>query len=200
MRRAPPGGLEPPTCCLEGSCSIQLSYGGSPAGYVAIYPCHGSPWPHKRDPEVDGPATLRARGERSSAGRAPGCGPGGRRFESGRSPLRPWKSARFDAADQPGCLSNLRSTVGRQMLRSARKSQFFDSDRDRLVLADFGASAQVDYARDARGHNEGALTSAGGPKIASSTPARAPPVRRGSRRRPRSRGHTLRRRIARMRR
>jgi Glyoxalase/Bleomycin resistance protein/Dioxygenase superfamily len=27
------------------------------------------------------------RGERSSVGRAPGCGPGGRRFESGRSPL-----------------------------------------------------------------------------------------------------------------
>ena len=22
-----PEGLEPPTCCLEGSCSIQLSYG-----------------------------------------------------------------------------------------------------------------------------------------------------------------------------
>ena len=31
---------------------------------------------------------LIARGERSSVGRAPGCGPGGRRFESGRSPLR----------------------------------------------------------------------------------------------------------------
>ena len=27
--RVPPGGLEPPTCCLEGSCSIQLSYRGS---------------------------------------------------------------------------------------------------------------------------------------------------------------------------
>ncbi len=25
---APPGGLEPPTVCLEGSCSIPLSYGG----------------------------------------------------------------------------------------------------------------------------------------------------------------------------
>ncbi len=25
---APPGGLEPPTVCLEGSCSVQLSYGG----------------------------------------------------------------------------------------------------------------------------------------------------------------------------
>ena len=24
-----PEGLEPPTCCLEGSCSIQLSYGQS---------------------------------------------------------------------------------------------------------------------------------------------------------------------------
>ena len=24
---ARPEGLEPPTCCLEGSCSIQLSYG-----------------------------------------------------------------------------------------------------------------------------------------------------------------------------
>ena len=24
-----PEGLEPPTCCLEGSCSIQLSYGHS---------------------------------------------------------------------------------------------------------------------------------------------------------------------------
>ena len=30
---------------------------------------------------------LEARGGRSSVGRAPGCGPGGRRFESGRSPL-----------------------------------------------------------------------------------------------------------------
>jgi len=27
----PPEGLEPPTCCLEGSCSIQLSYGQSVA-------------------------------------------------------------------------------------------------------------------------------------------------------------------------
>ena len=27
---APPGGLEPPTVCLEGSCSIPLSYGGLP--------------------------------------------------------------------------------------------------------------------------------------------------------------------------
>ena len=26
-----PEGLEPPTCCLEGSCSIQLSYGQSVA-------------------------------------------------------------------------------------------------------------------------------------------------------------------------
>ena len=26
-RVACPEGLEPPTCCLEGSCSIQLSYG-----------------------------------------------------------------------------------------------------------------------------------------------------------------------------
>ncbi len=26
-----PEGLEPPTCCLEGSCSIQLSYGQCPA-------------------------------------------------------------------------------------------------------------------------------------------------------------------------
>jgi hypothetical protein len=34
-------------------------------------------------------ATLDPRGERSSVGRAPGCGPGGRRFESGRSPLKP---------------------------------------------------------------------------------------------------------------
>src|SRR5699024_9224066 len=25
---APPAGLEPAACCLEGSCSIQLSYGG----------------------------------------------------------------------------------------------------------------------------------------------------------------------------
>ena len=33
-------------------------------------------------------ATLDPRGERSSVGRAPGCGPGGRRFESGRSPLK----------------------------------------------------------------------------------------------------------------
>ena len=27
VRLACPEGLEPPTCCLEGSCSIQLSYG-----------------------------------------------------------------------------------------------------------------------------------------------------------------------------
>src|SRR6478752_2738279 len=33
------------------------------------------------------PARLGPRGGRSSAGRAPGCGPGGRRFESGRPPL-----------------------------------------------------------------------------------------------------------------
>jgi hypothetical protein len=33
-------------------------------------------------------ATLDPRGERSSVGRAPGCGPGGRRFESGRSPSK----------------------------------------------------------------------------------------------------------------
>ncbi len=29
---APPGGLEPPTVCLEGSCSIPLSYGGLALG------------------------------------------------------------------------------------------------------------------------------------------------------------------------
>src|SRR5689334_8875016 len=29
---ARPGGLEPPTRCLEGSCSVQLSYGRSPTG------------------------------------------------------------------------------------------------------------------------------------------------------------------------
>src|SRR6187549_2575148 len=34
-----------------------------------------------------GSATLKPRGGRSSAGRAPGCGPGGRRFESGRPPF-----------------------------------------------------------------------------------------------------------------
>jgi hypothetical protein len=27
LNLAYPEGLEPPTCCLEGSCSIQLSYG-----------------------------------------------------------------------------------------------------------------------------------------------------------------------------
>ena len=32
LRPMPPGGLEPPTRCLEGSRSLQLSYGGVPRG------------------------------------------------------------------------------------------------------------------------------------------------------------------------
>ena len=31
-----PEGLEPPTCCLEGSCSIQLSYGHLPGKHGGI--------------------------------------------------------------------------------------------------------------------------------------------------------------------
>src|SRR5689334_14805045 len=37
-------------------------------------------------PEAPAHARLKPRGGRSSVGRAPGCGPGGRRSESGRSP------------------------------------------------------------------------------------------------------------------
>ncbi len=33
---ARPEGLEPPTCCLEGSCSIQLSYGRKVQGWVMV--------------------------------------------------------------------------------------------------------------------------------------------------------------------
>ena len=45
-----------------------------------------------------GAARLRAPGGRSSAGRAPGCGPGGREFESRRSPS---ERQRADLTDRP---------------------------------------------------------------------------------------------------
>ena len=34
--RVPPVGLEPTACCLEGSCSIQLSYGGFGRGPATL--------------------------------------------------------------------------------------------------------------------------------------------------------------------
>lgn len=40
-----PEGLEPPTCCLEGSCSIQLSY-GQPS--TEFKPWHLWPWGWRR--------------------------------------------------------------------------------------------------------------------------------------------------------
>ena len=80
-------GLEPATVGVETRCSIQLSYRGAVEG---------------RPPGV-GPDTLRLRfGLRAAAShralesgvvgvaqlvRAPGCGPGGRGFESPRSPV-----------------------------------------------------------------------------------------------------------------
>jgi hypothetical protein len=72
--------IYPPAGGVEISATRPTSVPRRPkAGSVAI----GKTQPSARASA----AKLRRRGERSSAGRAPGCGPGGRRFESGRSPL-----------------------------------------------------------------------------------------------------------------
>ena len=84
---APLTGLEPATVGVETRCSIQLSYRGAVEGR----------------PQGVGPDTLRLRfGLQAAAShralesgvvgvaqlvRAPGCGPGGRGFESPRSPV-----------------------------------------------------------------------------------------------------------------
>ena len=64
-------------------------------------------------------ATLGGRGERSSAGRAPGCGPGGRGFESRRSPLtkaplrRGFRISRLTVAGPSGHQAGTNPAAGR---------------------------------------------------------------------------------------
>ena len=114
-RVAPREGIEPPTRCLEGSCSIQLSYrggvhessphfsprrvgasglsarrraGGDPAFRFLLQRGHA---PGSRNASfVDTPTGTDSL-DRLAVGvaqlvRAPGCGPGGRGFDSPRSP------------------------------------------------------------------------------------------------------------------
>jgi hypothetical protein len=58
IRMACPEGLEPPTCCLEGSCSIQLSYGqrrvGSTHGCIGTLadPPQARSWSGRHDSNV----------------------------------------------------------------------------------------------------------------------------------------------------
>ena len=67
---APPAGLEPATVCLEGSCSIPLSYGGrAKASQIPTTGCGRCP--RRRRPTIDAPlACPRGRPGRSAARRA----------------------------------------------------------------------------------------------------------------------------------
>ena len=79
-RNAPPTGLEPATAGVETRSSIQLSYRGK----VRVSVCRA--WPQgdtlaSRSILVGGVVGV------AQLVRAPGCGPGGRGFESPRSPV-----------------------------------------------------------------------------------------------------------------
>src|SRR4051812_26235983 len=57
----PPAGLEPATPCLEGRCSIQLSYGGVWRSCLRVAPTGSSPWAYVFNLaqwRVDGKATI----------------------------------------------------------------------------------------------------------------------------------------------
>ena len=78
---APPVGLEPTTRCLEGSCSIHLSYGGWRSVNATGNGLAEGPW--RSDRLVDSLVAV------AQVVRASGCGPEGRGFESPRSPQGP---------------------------------------------------------------------------------------------------------------
>ena len=82
-------------------------------------PQQGAGTPPRHPPNRS--ATLEARGGRSSAGRAPGCGPGGRRFESGRPPFYETPANGRFGVDGPGLNRSQILLLIRQFLPDQRK-------------------------------------------------------------------------------
>ena len=100
--------------------------------------------------------TRRRRGGRSSAGRAPGCGPGGRGFESPRSPLRKPRAGGVFCF-RGGVSHAIRSSIGHQFCRCSVHLERSGSvrargqdDPERALCAVVTTTAR---GRGARAHN-----------------------------------------------